>query len=259
MTNGTPNTAGIRRMSSQPLKVPPLTEVAFEINYAPHLHVEDRIADFQDEIKSDFPNYFPEIVLRLPGPAHRGGRTRDDQPVQPIKTHTFLSLNSKRTVKVSTVNLNVIVQDYVNFDEYVQSATRCLKVGLDKFQIREIFRIGLRYVNFIKIEKTDEHLNVRKYIRPVLTQELETTASTYLVETTERRGEKKLTMRSGLLGAESESGFGRYILDFDCFSDHKQTIQAIEDVLHSFHDIIEERFHQSVSQEYLKFMRTGLW
>jgi uncharacterized protein (TIGR04255 family) len=246
-------------MSSEPLKFPPLQQVAFEINFAPHLRVEDKIADFQDEIKADFPNYVSEIVLRLPTSAHPPPRRREEQPVQPVKTHSFGSLDGQRTLKVSTVNLNLLVLNYLHFDDYVSSASKCLDAALDKFQLREIFRIGLRYINFIKVERTDGRFDYKRYVRPLLADEIERRVDTFLLEVSELYGEKKLTVRSGLLESPTESEGREYVLDFDCFSQRKQTVGPIRPILTSFHDTIEERFHNVVTEGYLHYMRTGQW
>lgn len=246
-------------MSSEPLKFPPLKEVAFEIDFAPHLRVEDKIADFQDAIKTDFPNYIPEIVLRLPTGVRSPSRRREEQAVHPIKTHTFMSLDGQRTLKVSTVNLNLIVQQYLHFDDYLASASKCLDASIHTFQIGEILRIGLRYVNSITIERADGGFRVKKYVRSVLIDELENKADSFLVEITEIHDHKKLTVRSGLLPSEDAPGYREYLLDFDCYRDEKQTIGPIEKILLGFHDTIERRFHESVTEPYLRYMRTGEW
>ncbi len=246
-------------MSSEPLKFPPLQEVAFEVNFSPHLRVEDRIADFQDEIKDQFPDYNAEVVLRLPAGIYTTSRRREEHPVQPVKTHAFLSVNGRRAVKVSTVNLNLIVQDYLHFDDYLKSASRCLNVAFDKFQIREIYRVGLRYINSIKVEPLNGRFNVAKYVRPVLSQDLQSKADTFLAETTEAYADRKLTARSGLLGIEDSSEYGKYVIDLDCFSEKKQVIEQIDKILLNFHDLIEKRFHESVTDRYLHYMRTGEW
>jgi uncharacterized protein (TIGR04255 family) len=245
-------------MSSEPLKFPPLREVAFEINFAPHLRVEDRIADFQDEIKGDFPNYSAEITLRLPAALYSTARRPETEPIQPIKTHAFLSLDRQRSVKVSTVNLNLVVQNYLHFDDYLTSATKCLEVALQKFQIREIFRIGLRYINFISIEPQPPR-NFRKYVRPVLSAGIEQRGHTFMAEITVPHGDKKLTIRSGLLSPHDDVLTRDYVLDFDCFADRQQTIGPINRILPEFHDIIEKEFHEAVTKEYLEYMRTGRW
>lgn len=246
-------------MSSEPLKFPPLREVAFEINFAPHLRVEDKIADFQDEIKADFPNYVPEIVLRLPVGAPLPSRRREEQPVQPIKTHTFVTLDGQRTLKVSTVNLNLLVLNYLHFDDYLSSASKGLNAALDKFQLREIFRIGLRYINFIKVQRVDGYFNFKKYVRPFLTDEIEKNTDTFLVEVSELHESKKLTIRTGLPEFSADSEGRDYLLDFDCFSDRKQTLGPIGPILTDFHDTIEQRFHKAVTEGYLNYMRTGQW
>jgi uncharacterized protein (TIGR04255 family) len=173
--------------------------------------------------------------------------------------HTFVSTDRQRTLKVSTVNLNLIVQNYLHFDDYLQSASKCLSVALDKFRLKEIFRIGLRYINFIKVERIGGEFIVRKYIRPVIAEEIQERADAFLVEITEPRGDKKLTMRSGLLRSEDDADCREYVLDFDCFAEGKQTLGPIDRTLLEFHDVIENRFHEAVSAEYLQYMRTGQW
>lgn len=246
-------------MSSEPLRFPPLKEIAFEINFAPHLRVEDRIADFQDEVKSDFPNYVPEILLRLPASVYVPSKRHEEHPVQPIKTHTFASLDNQRVLRVSTVSLNLVVQNYLHFDDYLASASKCLNAAIEKFQVKDIFRIGLRYINLIKIERVDAGFNLRRYVCPILSEEIEKRADAFLVEITEKHDARKLTIRSGLRPYESDSSFREYLLDFDCFSDQKQTIAPIDTILTSFHDTVERRFHEAVTKEYLEYMRTGRW
>jgi len=246
-------------MSSQPLKVPPLKEVAFEINFAPHLRVEDKIADFQDEIKGDFPDYAAEIALRLPTSVYPAVGPREQQPVQPVRSHSFISSDGQRIVKVSTVNLNLVVRNYLHFDDYLQSASKCLNVALQKFQIQEILRIGLRYINFVKVDQ--KRLGLNRFVHPVLTDQVRGRADTFFVEITEVLDNKKLTTRTGLLSSQNEGETRECVLDFDCYSDQKQTIKPteIQQVLTDFHDTIEARFHAAVTEGYLQYMKTGQW
>jgi uncharacterized protein (TIGR04255 family) len=250
-------------VASKPLLHPPLSEVAFEINFPRQFLVENRIAEFQQGIAGGYPNSSDEFMVRLPPsvafgkPPSAGGAL-----VTPVRTFVFQNQRATRSVKVSVVNVNFVVSDYKDFADYKGALLEVIGAAIRIFELRRIERFGLRYVNRISIPRKKGPLGFQEYVRPPI--DLSFFAShmlaNFLLEARLNLDtDKKLTVRGGLLPAEPEDGDYSYLLDLDSYSDTPTAISvdALPSILDDYHQAIETEFRRSMTEKYWKYLEAG--
>lgn len=248
---------------SKPLLHPPLSDVAFEISFPRQFLVENRIAEFQQTISASYPNSSDEFMVRLPPsvgfgkPPKAGGAL-----VTPVRTFVFQNQAGTRSVKASVVNVNFVVTDYRDFDDYKSALLLVLSSAIRIFELRRIERFGLRYINRIPIPRQGGQLAFRNYVRPPIDLsffDVHTLANFLLEARLDLEGDKKLTVRGGLLPLDMEDGDYTYLLDLDSYSDAPRSISedALPGILDDYHQAIEEEFRRSITDKYWMYLEKG--
>jgi uncharacterized protein (TIGR04255 family) len=250
-------------VASKPLLHPPLSEVAFEISFPRQFLVENRIAEFQQTISASYPNSSDEFMVRLPPsvgfgkPPKAGGAL-----VTPVRTFVFQNQGGTRSVKASVVNVNFVVTDYRDFNDYKSALLLVLSSAIRIFELRRIERFGLRYVNRIPIPRHNGPLAFRNYVRPPIDLaffDAHTLANFLLEARLDLEDDKKLTVRGGLLPLDQEEGDYTYLLDLDSYSDIPRAISedALPGILDAYHEAIEAEFRRSLTNKYWIHLEKG--
>jgi len=250
-------------VASKGLRPPPLSEVAFEINFTRQFQVENRTAEFQQTILDSYPTSSDEYMVRFAPSAGfekppRAGATF----VTPIRTYVFQNQGGTRSVKASSVNVSFVVTDYRDFDDYKSALLLVLGAAIRIFGLRRIERSGLRYINKITIPRNSGPLAFRDYVRPPIDlaffggREL---ANFLLEARLDLDSGKRLTVRSGLLPLDSEAGDYTYLLDLDSYSDIPTSIseEALSSILDDYHAAIETEFRRSMTEKYWMYLEKG--
>jgi uncharacterized protein (TIGR04255 family) len=249
--------------ASKPLLHPPLSEVAFEVSFPRQFLVENRIAEFQQTISASYPNSSDEFMVRLPPsvgfgkPPKAGGAL-----VTPLRTFVFQNQGGTRSVKASAVNVNFVVTDYRDFNDYKSALLLILSAAIRIFELRRIERFGLRYVNRIPIPRKSGPLAFRNYVRPPIDLsffDAHTLANFLLEARLDLEDDKKLTVRGGLLPLDLEDGHYTYLLDLDSYSDIPRAISevALPGILDVYHEAIEAEFRRSLTDKYWMYLEKG--
>lgn len=236
---------------------PPLKEVAFEINFDSRLKIEAKISNYQDKIIEDLPKFAEEHSLK--------GFPEMAMPdlVRGMGTRLFVFENEQRSeiLKISSSNFNYVTKQYVSFDTYKQKLKEFLDKFNDIFKIERFKRIGLRYINNIEIDSQDGIYDFTKYVKPVLNLDSIPLSEviTGFAEIRLKKDDKKLTIRSGLIGEafkrEVNRKVGIYVLDLDCYKDEEAESGNFDTKIDEFHEVIETEFLNSVTEEYKEIMR----
>jgi uncharacterized protein (TIGR04255 family) len=249
-------------VASKPLLHPPLSEVAFEINFSRQFLVENRMAEFQQAILATYPDSSDEFMVKLPPSIGFGKPTRIGGLVTPIRTFVFKNQGGTRSVKASVVNVNFVVTDYKDFADYKTALLFVLEAATRIFELRRIERFGLRYINRIPIPRNSGPLAFRDYVRSPIDSSFlgEHTLENFLLEARlELNNEKKMTVRCGLLPVEAAEGDYMYLLDLDSYSDNPTSISAgaLPSILDESHEAIEAEFRRSIADKYWKYLEKG--
>ncbi len=248
---------------SKPLLHPPLSEVAFEINFPRQFLVENRIAEFQQAISASYPNSSDEFVVRFPPSVGFGKPPRPGGVgITPVRTFVFQNQAETRSVKTSVVNINFSVTDYKDFREYKAALLAILSPAMRVFELRRIERFGLRYINKISIPREKGPLAFGQYVHSPLdltvfsSQQL----TNFLVEVQlTLEGSKKLTMRGGLLPGDQRESNLTYLLDLDSHTEDLASIseENLPAILDEYHDAIEAEFRRSVTERHWAYLEKG--
>ena len=152
--------------ASKPLLHPPVSEVAFEINFPHWYAVEKGISEYQQKVSSQYPGSSEEFIVRLPTTAAFGKPTKPSAPrLTPLRSFVFQNTSSSRTVKVSVVNLSFVVTDYKDFEGFKSSLLSVVLPAVDIFGLESLERVGLRYINKILIPATRGPVAYQEYVR----------------------------------------------------------------------------------------------
>jgi uncharacterized protein (TIGR04255 family) len=249
-------------VASKPLLHPPLSEVAFEISFSRQFLVENRIADFQQTISAFYPSSSDEFMVRLAPSAGFEKPPRAGGLVTPIRTFVFQNQGNTRSVKASVVNVNFVVTDYRDFNDYKNSLLLVLRAAIRIFELRRIERFGLRYINRITIPRNSGPLGFQNYVRPPIDLSFfggHTLANFLLEARLDLDAEKRLTVRFGLLPLDPEIGDYTYLLDLDSYSDVPRSIsdEALPGILDDYHAAIETEFRRSMTDKYWLYLEKG--
>jgi uncharacterized protein (TIGR04255 family) len=251
------------KVVSKPLLHPPLSEVAFEVNFPNSFAVETGIADYQRRVEALYPNSGAEYVVRLPSGAAFGKPSKQDSTgLKPMRSFVFQTMNSARIVRVSVVNFTLQVTDYLHFEDYKSALVAALMPAIEIFHLHGMERIGLRYVNQIKIPNEEAEIRYKEFVRsPIDASAFSShTPTNFLTEVSmDLEGAKKLTIRSGLLPPQADSATRTYLLDLDCYSVGNVIVSGdgLTKLLDDYHEAIEAEFIHVVTDKYWKYMAEG--
>jgi len=248
---------------SKPLRHPPLSQVAFEVNFPNCFAVETGIAAYQQRVEVLYPKSSGEYIVRLPSAVAFGKPPKQESAeLTPMRSFVFQNSKGSRVVRVSVVNFTLLVTDYLHFEDYVAALVAAFTPAIEIFQLHNVERIGLRYINQIPIPIKDAEVQYREYVRSPISKETFAahTPRNFLTEVSaDLDGGKKLTIRSGLLPPQPDEPNRTYLLDLDCYSLGNVPLSAdsLPAQLDEYHEAIEAEFIQAVTDKYWKYMAEG--
>jgi len=237
----------------------PLEEVAFEVQFAPKLKVIDGLSDFQDSIGIDYPSITQEHMISLPL------ATNPADLSDPLAARwVFENEEDKRLVRVTARSFNFVDKKYVSFTNFSSEIARLWnQFNTSAGTIRNVQRIGLRYINRLQLPFKGGLSDIEKYTLPYFSierfKDLET--ATVRMEARVTKDDTRMTIRAGFLGVdkiESED-FIVYMLDYDAYLDAAQIANEPMEYLPRLHDLVEAQFLTDVTGPYRQFMEKGVW
>jgi len=236
---------------------PPLNNVAFEINFAPKLKILEGLADFQDAISTEYPEFAEEQLL-TPLPSSEGGKT------EKLRRHFLFENNEKtRLLRISIINFNFIESQYKSFNDYSGQVNNLWSKFYKIVGDLKITRAGVRYVNYLTIPIERKGINIEKYVKPyfVSSRLQEKELKSIYVETRTVNNGLHMTIRSGIRDDLKIDGkhYVRYLLDYDCYQHDLAMPIDIKQILGIYHRAIEELFLSDIKEDYKAFMESGKW
>jgi uncharacterized protein (TIGR04255 family) len=248
---------------SKPLQHAPLSEVVFEINFPRLFAVENRIADYQQRVLGMYPESGDEFVLHLPPAVAFGKAPRPEGYLTPVRSFVFRNQAQSRIVRVSVVHFNLLVSDYLDFEDYKHALTTAIEPAIEIFQLSRLERVGLRYINKIPIPKEPAAVDYRDYVRSPIDATVFSPhqLNSFLTEVSvDLDKNKKLTIRNGLLPMQADATARTYLLDLDCSSPESVSLSgaALANLLDDYHESIEAEFKRAMTDKYWKHMAEGV-
>lgn len=220
----------------------PLREVDFEIRFSPRLRVNAEIWRLQEQLVSQYPTVANETVIQPTGSV--------------MNVSVFQNPDSGRIIKVSQENFVVAFTRYSCFEDFKDEALRRMLQFCEAFQVSEVGRVGLRYVNHILVPGLQKTAGILKYVRPFTDFDRVPIDQTeqFVNEVLLRFQDHMVTLRGVLLGP-LEKGQRVYVLDIDCHTNQQQSVDHLASIVDKYHDSAQKLFLGHITEEYKKVLR----
>ena len=235
-----------------------ITNVIFKVYFPKILNLSEQKPPIK--LQKIFNERFPRLeVKKIP---HVNTQIMKDSTLD-IKGTTkilWIFINREKTIKVEIEqdSLSIEYLKYNNFTEFFQTIKSTYKKFIDLYNIKIINRLGLRYINQIKLE-TGNPLNWDNFINQNLfsisknfvkeNYRNNISRSMHLLEI--NKEEYKLRFQFGMHNSEYPSPISRkeFILDYDCMSKEEMEIGEVPNKVKMFNAIIYEWFELSIMND----------
>jgi uncharacterized protein (TIGR04255 family) len=241
---------------SSKFKYPPLVEVAFEISFIAKLKVLDKISDFQDKIAKYYPNISSEELLgfKIPGPS--------SELMDKFRTRfIFENLDKSKMVRIALNSFNFIEKSYDSFSKLHNDIKESWDAFFSTIGDISIDRIGLRYINKLKIPVKYNIKEISDFIVPYYDKGRfnEYDINALIIDARLAGENSNLNIKSGIIGKDSDENktYTIYLLDYDCSKLGKKLNGDPINELKNFHTAIENRFLHDIKEPYKIYMKTG--
>ena len=222
----------------------PLVEAILEIRFPAEPAVFSRMDEYYDRIRDEYPQVF------VPNP--------NPTVAQALLPWQFKSPNAQRFVAISINSFSFHVLDYKDYRDFSSSALPLAGTFCDLCHIRELKRIGTRYVNcIIVLRAEDGTIPIRRFLNfgfdlpeIVPRNELEDIH----VQFASRMGNGRL-LTIIHHERESEDQPERLVFDLDFSLDKDVHTDSLDKHMNAAHECIEDVFREFVSDSYMRFMK----
>lgn len=222
----------------------PLIEAIMEIRFPAEPAVFSRMDEYYDQIRNDYPQVF------VPNP--------NPTVAQALLPWQFKNPSAQRFVSVSINSFSFHVLDYKDYKDFRMSALPLADAFCQLYRIRELIRVGTRYVNcIIVLRAEDGTIPVREFLnfgfdlpKIVPKNELEDIH----VQFASRMGNGRL-LTIIHHERESEDQPERLVFDLDFSLDKEVHADSLGEHMNAAHAHIEDVFRGFVSNSYMRFMK----
>jgi uncharacterized protein (TIGR04255 family) len=251
------------------LERPQLAQVVCQVRFSPVLKLqrEPEVIPFQDAIRADYPRYTKteamSIVVTPAGVQQQalGGTL-----------YRFEDTSGAYTAVLSTDFIALETSGYVDIEDFVSRVATLSKVVAEQYQPAEIHRVGLRFINELRLGSTDPKGEMLSAITPALlgpigTAELAPSTVNMQQVFLLRGDDTSALVRHGLNpegGTTIDLGPGQvpgpehadpfYLLDIDVFADHAApfSVEGIDARVRDFNENVRAVFAWAVNERYRK-------
>lgn len=221
----------------------PIREVAFEIRFPMNLRIMRDVCDLQVELARRYPNLGVEEI---------------ESPTAPTKTgYVFTDPEGGRIIKVWNDRLSIIFTQYKKFEVFKKEIEERSYRFCEMFGIKNLVRIGLRYINNIIISSEDRDFSLLQYVRPYLDFSCVESIQVpqFKIELLMHKEDCLLNARTGILVQTPSPQEAVYILDLDAFVGKQTTLPELAERLEKLHYYIQVEFLSHITDEYKQKMR----
>jgi uncharacterized protein (TIGR04255 family) len=174
----------------------------------------------------------------------------------PVNVSVFQNPSAGRIVKVSQQNFVIAFTTYTCFEDFKAEVMAKTKVFCEIFDVKNVTRVGLRYVNEISLPSDGERASMLRFVRPPID------FSRVGIESVEefvnqiriRHKNHMVLLRSALLPSQGREKHV-YILDIDCHGQGPLPTADLEGILETYHDTAQRFFLDHITEEFKDVMR----
>ncbi len=231
-----------------------LAHVIFRLDFPTILELGEKLpSEFQSKISDSFPILRETQGINI---IISSNKTSEEEKI-PAETKTW-SFNNKEKTKFVVLSNNSLTLEYnnyyKNFEEFTSDVKKITEALFEEYNIEIIDRVGLRYVDNIKISSGDP-LNWEGLINEHLVSSIKFADSKNLTRTMQEirieEDEYNLAFRYGIPNTMYPSKIVRkeFSLDTDCFSKEEISKEKIGYFLKIYHDVVKDIFEKSIGEE----------
>lgn len=236
----------------------PLKQVICQIRFPAILRIDTALpADFQDEIRSEFPilrqrteniRLPPELTRILPAEFNPGGD----------KIYDFVSADEKWVVSLSKDFLSLTSRDYWKWEGFKGYLSGPLNALVKYYKPAFYKRIGLRYQNIIKrsdlgLDAVGWNLLLKPHIAGILSSDTNLAEETVLEShhneliRLDESGSRVVRMKYGLI-REKDSQEADFLIDNDFFTRERVEVDNAESELGYFNEHSGQFFQWCITE-----------
>lgn len=246
-----------------------LAQVLCQIRFSTVLRInqDDAVIAFQEAIRHTYPRYAKQqgmAVLITPQGVQ--------QHVAPTGQHRFDDSDGVFTAILNQDFVALETNQYADIEDFVARVVTLASAVEEHYAPAEIQRVGLRFINELRLTRPDPKVEMREAITPTL---LGAAGSDELVDAVvgaqqvlELTGDddNRMLVRHGLypqggttvdplavqakLGPQHQQPF--YLVDIDAFTESnlRYSVEGVETTLREFNDDVRSFFAWSVNEDY---------
>lgn len=208
---------------------------------------------FQEKIKEKYPN-----IKQNKKETIEVNMSKDSQNIISVTEPIWIFNNDDKSklLNLEPDNISITETKYTTFDSYYEDIKFVLDAFIDLYPIKEISRIGMRYINEIKFP-TGDPLDWSGYIDPNLfsiaknfpSETDKVLRSMHLLALKEET--YKLNFQFGCYNSEFPNPVTRkeFVLDYDCRIKEQKNISDAYQIAKDFNKIINYWFEKSIGDE----------
>jgi uncharacterized protein (TIGR04255 family) len=221
----------------------PIQEVIVEIKFPLNLRIAREICEFQDTIKSEYPNVTLEELASSKLPTD-------------IR-YIFQNEKQNNTIFVERERLVFVSNDYYSFDSFSKGLIAIFESFTTLFFVEKIISLRLNFINIINGNE-DNYSALGKYVIPPLGVDLvnlSNEVTQFAVQVVKHKKKATLVTSSALIPDESAETQYRYILDIDSMMDDLIDYSSFIENLSILNDYVYEEFLLNITDDFKQIMR----
>ena len=243
----------------------PLDQVVCQLRFPPILKIEKGVpADFQDRIRSDFPDFHEKKETALPLSQGQSTEMSIDQfrrmTTSEVKNFEFLSEDELWKVNLTRTFLALSTKKYQRWEEFIAKLKGPLSALNDIYEPANFSRVGLRYIDIIRrsvlgLDNVDWSELLKPYVLGFLNntevrEHVESYLAQYEIRLADGSSIAKIVMG---LAEDTKTKEVCFKIDTDFFDARKTDCESAVEKLNYFHIraskliqwLIENKLHEA--------------
>lgn len=224
-------------------KKAPVIEAVFEIRFPAELSIECRRDEYYEKIRQKYPNVSVPVI--------------DSPEPNALRAYKFETEDKTKLIQFSINRFSFHSRNYKTFSEFNSETLKYIELFCNHYQISQLNRTGLRYINHIPIEMEQDVILLSKYLKfgynlPNTIQENLELFHTVILTKIEDGKLRILIASQEKLGPLGKKAI---VLDFDFFFEGDLFVQNLQDYLEKSHMYTKRTFESLMSDEYMSNLK----
>ncbi|RLC30196.1 MAG: hypothetical protein DRH37_05890 [Deltaproteobacteria bacterium] len=220
----------------------PLVEVVCEIRFSAELAIECRRNEFYDKIKKEY----PAILIPQSG----------SNSVNALAPYRFENEDRTAGIMIAIDRFSFFDRDYGGHKRFITEFVRLAKILEETYPIKELKRLGWRYINIIPFSREDKIIPLHRFTSfelklPEGISEKITNLSTVFISEVE---EGTITTRIESI-MRSDDQQEALLMDFDFALTERLFLTEIKKYVNKAHKQTREVFESLITDEYREYLR----